>query len=101
MGAPGSAAPGATTDAEESADTVGQMDAMDQMDDDGSPEPEEIHAAAEHAEQAAGAQSRHGEPRAESSEPQSEPRVEATPVAPVEPALAPPATPDHADPDPQ
>jgi hypothetical protein len=75
------------------------MDAMDRMDDDGSPEPEEIHAAAaEDVEQATGAQSHPSEPRLDQPVP---PHVEAAPVAPAEPAPAPPATPDHADPDPQ
>jgi hypothetical protein len=47
MGAPGSQQPGTTTPgAAGSADATEQLDAMDRLDDDGSPENEETHAAA-------------------------------------------------------
>jgi len=101
MSAPGLAAPGSAADAPGSPDAVDQIEAMDQMDDDGSPDAEETPAA-----------SHQPEPRAEQSESRAEepsPHVEAVPAASVEPAPAPPAThapapsatPDHSDPDPQ
>jgi hypothetical protein len=129
MGGPDSAAPGATADAPESADAVDPMDTMDQRDDEGSPEPEEIRAAAaEPVEPAAGAESRQADPRVEPFEPRVEQpeaqiqpsaHADAAPAAatstepapaspaapapepPAAPAPAPPATLDHADPDPQ
>src|SRR5580765_4438600 len=46
MGAPGSAAPDASAGAPESGDALDQLDAMDRLDDDGSPESEEMHTSA-------------------------------------------------------
>ena len=98
-GAPGSTSPGTPPDALEAADPSVQMEAMDRLDDDGSPESEGTHAsAAEDVEQAAGAHSHQSEPRVEQSDP---PHVEAAAVAPAEPAPAPPAIPERADTDPQ
>lgn len=118
MGAPGSAAPGATTGEPSSGEagaTGDPLDAMDQMEDDGSPEPEDTQGAA--AEQAAppaialAADTPHAaapvdasaveNPPAEPPPPVEPPPVAAAPTAPAEPAPAPPAAPDHAEPDPQ
>jgi hypothetical protein len=116
MGTPGSSATGGTPDEQASGEAVQQMDALDAMDDDGSPESEETHdAAVERVEQPAVAippqleshiagaelgqapidQSSVEQPRVESS---VLPHAQA---APTEPAPLPPPAPDHADPDPQ
>ncbi len=98
IGAPGSAAPGATTDEQASGEPGDQLDAMDQGDDEGSSEPEQTHAAAvEQAEPPAverAADTHHAAA-------QVEPPVDAAPAAPAEPAPAPAAAPDRAEPDPQ
>ena len=84
MGAPGSAVPGAGSDAEESGDAVDLMDAMDRMDDDGSPESDETHeAAVAQGEQTAVADAPSGEAPAEPH------RVEPPPL-PRSPVDAPP-----------
>jgi hypothetical protein len=70
MGAPDSAAPGATVDTPGSADTV------DQMDDDGPPDVEETRVEVAPAAP-----------------------VEPAPAPPAPPAPVPPVAPDHADPD--
>jgi hypothetical protein len=126
MGAPGSGAPDAATDGQESIEAVDQMDAMDRMDDDGSPESEETHeAAVERVEEAQAqlAEVPHAEPAVEVSHveqieplrveaPPPPPPVDAAPPSPAEPAMTtppptaapattPPAAPDHADHDPQ
>jgi hypothetical protein len=113
MGTTGSSATGGTPDEQASGEAVQQMDALDAMDDDGSPESEETHDAA--VEQAAVAippqleshiagaelgqaridQSSVEPPRVESSVP---PHAQA---APTESAPLPPPAPDHADHDPQ
>ena len=98
------------------------MDAMDRMDDDGSPESEETHeAAVERVDEAsmrsrtrvggrlaveqADAPSKLAEPPRRGSEPSHvehrEPPHVAASSPPAEPAPAPPAAPDHADHDPQ
>jgi hypothetical protein len=112
MGTPGSSATGGTPDEQASGEAVQQMDALDAMDDDGSPESEETHdAAVERVEQATVAipspveshvadadeqaqidQSPVEQPRVESP---VVPHAEAAPAAPTEPA------PGHADHDPQ
>ncbi len=120
MGAPGSSPAGMTADEQASGEAVQQMDALDAMDDDGSPESEDTHdAAVERVEQttvavAAQADSHAAEaelgqaridqspveqPRVES--PVLPPHAEAAPAAPTEPAPVPPPVPDHADHDPQ
>jgi hypothetical protein len=129
MGAAGSSAPGARPDEQASGEAVDQMDALDAMDDDGSPEAEEIHeAAVERVQQAAEAVSQQAEPLATDAadqhaqveparvesvhvnpepielprvESSAPPHVEAAPAAPTEPAPVPPATPHGADHDPQ
>jgi hypothetical protein len=129
MGAAGSSAPGGSPDERASGDAVDQMDALDAMDDDGSPEAEAIHEAAiERVQQIAEAISQQIEPNATDAagehmqveptriepahvnhEPAELPRVElpapphveAAPAAPAEPAPVPPPTPDRADHDPQ
>ncbi len=119
MGTPGSSATGGTPDEQASGEAVQQMDALDAMDDDGSPESEETHdAAVERVEQAAVAippqveshvaDAELGQARIDQS-PVEQPRVEspvvphaqAAPAAPTEPAPVPPPAPDHADHDPQ
>jgi hypothetical protein len=128
MGVPGAAAPDATPEEHASSDAVEQMDALDSMDDDGSPESEETHAAAvEQVDQTAAALESAPASFAEVTTvtpPSQAPAVEAAPIepphaeaavhlppvaAPVEPVApvspdpepAPPAAPDHADHDPQ
>ena len=119
MGTPGSSATGGTPDDQASGEAVQQMDALDAMDDDGSPESEETHdAAVERVEQAAVApppqieshvaDAELGQARIDQS-PVEQPRVEssvlphaqAAPAASTEPAPVPPPAPDHADHDPQ
>jgi hypothetical protein len=69
--------PGATTDASAATDSTEQMDALDRMDDDGSPESEDAHAvAAERVDHAAGAQAERSDPVVDSS---AGPPSEATP----------------------
>jgi hypothetical protein len=122
MGAPGAAQPG-STDAPGTVESVNQMDAMDRMDDDGSPDSEEMHdAAAEQVEQAGIVGADHAASTAEQApidqapvehahvEPPpvehiappsaAPPPVASAPVAPAEPAAVPPP-PDSADHDPQ
>jgi hypothetical protein len=80
------------------------MDAMDRMDDDGSPESEEMHeAAADQVEQIAVADSHHTESSVEQArvEEADSARAEAAPAPPAESAPAEPVLPDHADHDPQ
>jgi hypothetical protein len=83
MGAAGVSVPGATPDERPSGDAVDQMDALDAMDDDGSPEAEETHeAAGERVEPTAETVTRPAESHA------AAPAVEPVPVepVPVEPA---------------
>jgi hypothetical protein len=129
MGAAGSPASGATPDERASGDAVDQMDALDAMDDDGSPEAEDIHeAAVERVQQKDEAVSQPAEPHATDApaehaqaeparvepvhvnpepvdmvrvESSAPPHVDAAPAAPTEPAPVPPATPHGADHDPQ
>jgi len=131
MGAAGASVPGATPDEHASGDAVDQMNALDGMDDDGSPEAEEIHdAAVERVEQTAETATRpaesnaavpvveavpvepageplhvHHEPaQAPPVESPAPPHVDAAPAArdaAPEPSPVPPATPDGADHDPQ
>jgi len=86
MGAAGTSVPGAAPDERASGDAVDQMDALDAMDDDGSPEAEEIHeAAVERVEATAEIVTRQAESHAA---PAVEPR-------PVEPAGGEPARVNH------
>jgi hypothetical protein len=105
LGAAGSSAPGPLPDERASGDAIDQLEALEAMDDDGSPEAEAIHeAAVERVQQTAEAVSQQPEtqPDAIVEHPQVEPaRVEAAPPAPSEPAPVPPAEPGHADHDPQ
>ena len=105
LGAAGSSAPGPLPDERASGDAIDQLEALEAMDDDGSPEAEAIHeAAVERVQETAEAVSQKAEtqPDAIVEHAQVEPaRVEAAPPAPSEPAPVPPAAPGHADHDPQ
>ena len=105
VGAAGSSVPGATPDERASGDAVDQLDALDAMDDDGSPEVEEIHdAAVERVQQTAEAVAQQAEPHTGATVEHAQvehAQVEAAPAAPTEPAPVPPTAPGHADHDPQ
>jgi hypothetical protein len=102
MGVPGSPA-AETADAAESPETIDQAEALDRMEDDGAAESEEMDEAAAEPQAPAVAEPRRAEPAVEhAATGQANPSPgEAAPAATAEPVPAPPATPDHADHDPQ
>jgi hypothetical protein len=110
MGVPGSPAP-ETADAVESPEAIEQAEALDRMEDDGAPESEEMDEAAAEPQTPAVAEPEVpavAEPhRADATVEhagieQAHPSTgKAAPAATAEPVPAPPATPDHADHDPQ
>ena len=100
LAAAGSSAPGATADERASGDAVDQLEALEAMDDDGSPEVEAIHeAAVERVQQTAEAVSQQAEPHADTTVEHAQ--VEHVRVEPVpvnhEPAEPPPAEPPHVE----
>jgi hypothetical protein len=102
MGVPGSPAP-ETADTAESPDTIDQAEALDRMEDDGAAESEEMDETAAESQAPAVAEPRRAESAVEhaATEPANPSPGEAAPAATAEPVAAPPATPDHADHDPQ
>jgi len=102
MGVPGSPAAEAA-DAAESPETIDQAEALDRMEDDGAPESEEMDEAAAEPQAPVEAEPRRAESAVEhAGTVQANPSPgEAAPAVSAEPVAAPPATPDHADHDPQ
>jgi hypothetical protein len=102
MGGPGSPAAEAA-DAAESPEMIDQAEALDRMEDDGAAESEEMDEAAAEPQAPAEAEPRRAESAVEhAGTAQANPSPgEAAPAVSAEPVAAPPATPDHADHDPQ